>query len=186
MHHWYHRRAALYIVLLVLEKVSTSSAASIWPAVNETRSAVTLQGRANVDVLGDKYFIPAIAAIGAFVILALICCYWLGWCFNSRRMDRHYSRTAYPTSSRLMIHSLGIEDLRVHFSYNHEYPSYNQPERSWWRRWGIGQGNIKASFQCSKKGHPFIAGQYSRVSSVSLYSITNGYPVPCYQQLATV
>lgn len=113
MHHSHH---VLLTALLVLQRVPTSSAAMIWPAINETRSAATLQGRAEVDVLKDKYFIPAIATIGAFVILALICCYWLGWCFNSRRVDRYYSRTSYPTPSKLMIHSLRIVNLRVAFS----------------------------------------------------------------------
>lgn len=109
MHHSCHRRTPLLTALLVLQ---TSSAATIWPTINEKRS---LQGRAQVDVLKDKYFIPAIAAIGVFVILALICCYWLGWCFNSRRVDRYYSRTAHPTPGRLMIRSPGIANLRVGF-----------------------------------------------------------------------
>jgi len=62
---------------------------------SETSSKLVLEAR-GTNVLKDKYFIPAIATISAFVLLSLVCLYFLGYCCNSKKMDEFHSKSAAP------------------------------------------------------------------------------------------
>jgi hypothetical protein len=83
------------IVFLVQEALTTAATPSTLLDRESRSKLVELQAR-GTNVLDDQYFIPAIATIGAFVLLSLVALYFLGCCFNSRKMDEHYSRAAVP------------------------------------------------------------------------------------------
>jgi len=107
MPHWRHRRATVFITALFALRIPTGHAAAPWAIINPEssgrHSAFTLQTRGTSDVVKDKYFIPAIASMGAVLLLSFVCCYCLGWCFNRKRMQKSYSRTAYPASSTFYL-----------------------------------------------------------------------------------
>lgn len=73
---------------------------------SETSSKLVLQAR-GTNVLDDKYFIPAIATISAFVLLSLVCLYFLGCCCNAKKMDEFHSKADSP--SRPVIRSMWHE-----------------------------------------------------------------------------
>jgi hypothetical protein len=140
MPHWRHRRASVFTTALFALRIPTGNAAASWAIINPEssgrHSAFSLQTRGTSDVVKDKYFIPAIASMGTVLLLSFVCCYCLGWCFNRRRMQKFYSRTAYPASSTFYLDVCDLLPCLKFFSSTGTL-SHCQTDRKWYRRWRI-------------------------------------------------
>ena len=101
MPRWCPGLPALSIVFFVQQEALTTAATLLGRDSEsfESRRSEELLARGNV--LDDKYFIPAIATISAFVLLSLVCLYFLGCCCNSRKMDEFHSGAAVPRHSAI-------------------------------------------------------------------------------------